>query len=198
MSTKADLKRTRMALQQERLNLKELALELARQRRQLTRERELVLVVLRAACERYGSTNWSEHERLDTILQDHLIEPLDRVTQRVSRQMSELDRRLTESEAARRVLVAQARAAPPAVQAAPPAPPPPPSPRPLRPTVVPPIEHRCVVVRAQLRDESGYRATCICGYRTSCERTEAMATLEGERHVERLTTTSGEVRRDTR
>lgn len=60
------------------------------------------------------------------------------------------------------------------------------SPRPLRPTPLPTIEHRLVVVPAQDRTRRGYGARCTCGWVSAVEATEEGALLAAGAHDARM------------
>lgn len=157
MSSKAELKRVRMSLERERLRLNDDKLQIEKARRALTRERAEAVAALRVLCERYGDNAWDDETALATIIEIHLGRPLAR-------------------------LVIDVRAATDA--------PPPPArvvaPAPLRPTPVPSITHRCLIVDADDRGVLGRRATCVCGWRSAVERDERSAILAGERHRDRF------------
>lgn len=192
MTTKADIKRVRLSLQAERLNLRQLALELNEQRRAITRERAIVIAVLRIACERHGDNDWSEDQPLDRIIQEHLLAPVERKIDRRARRIGDLTRQLAESEASARVTARVTPAPQPATARHDP---PRPVPRPLRPTPVPIQEHRCVVVRAQDRSGLGHRARCLCGWASATVPDQAVAARDGDLHAQRFAPIHGRERR---
>jgi hypothetical protein len=125
----------------------------------MERERLMAVVALRELCERYGDNSWTDETALATIIEVHLGRPLARLA---------ADRRpeamAYESRGDRLA----------------------PAPAPLRPTVVPTITHRCLIVDADDRGVPGKRATCTCGWRSAVERDERSAILAGERHRDRF------------
>lgn len=59
------------------------------------------------------------------------------------------------------------------------------APRPLRPSVVPVQQHRCMVVDWQIGLDIGHRATCLCGWNSSPSLDEGQALRDGNHHEQR-------------
>lgn len=179
MSGKAEERRVRQSLDRQRLKLKEEQIQLIQERRELRRERTDALVWLRMLTERYGNSSWTDETPLAMVLEQHLNDPLtatlDSLMRRYHKLQSDLAQALSE-------LQQRPQAADQAPQAAPIATPSRP-PQPLRPSAVPEQQHRSMVVRSQLRGDPGFRATCICGWRSAQETTEQMAIVSGDRHA---------------
>jgi hypothetical protein len=166
--TKANDRRVKTALERTRLALKAEQLEIEKRRREQSREREQALPMLRLLCGLYGDNDWSDELPLAQILEDHLATPLAAQMADVRHYVDELKRRLGRAEASQRVKPPEA-----------------PAPTPIRPDLAPQPEHRCIVVASELRGQRGYRATCICSWRSPHESTKSMAVLDGERHAQR-------------
>jgi hypothetical protein len=174
MVTKANDRRVKASLERTRLALKTEQLEIEKRRREQSREREQALPMLRLLCGLYGDNDWPDETPLAEILEHHLAVPLGVHMNEIRGYVAELQKNLGVS---RRKSRASTTPSPDTAAAQ--------RPTPIRPTVVPQPEHRCIVVASELRGQRGYRATCICNWRSPHEATESMATLDAERHARR-------------
>jgi hypothetical protein len=173
LSTKANDRRVKTALERTRLALKAEQLDIEKRRREQSRERELALPVLRLLCGLYGDNDWPDETPLPEILEGHLAAPLGAQMTQIRAYVSGLQQDLAR---ARHVNPRKPPETPENPREVP-------TPTPLRPTLVPQQEHRVKVVPAELRGERGFRAACVCGWRSPLQAAEATALVLSEAHI---------------
>lgn len=185
--------RTRVKLHERKIELEAAEKELQREREQLRRERRDTIALLHLLCERFGKSDWSDETPVHEILELHLIGPLTPALER-----------LLELPPEQRVALSQPQApVQPSQVPQPPSLPPPPAPRTLpppprllRPTALPQIVHKLLIVPAQDRIRQGFAARCTCGWTSTILSSEPQAREIGDRHVLRMAAVAPGPRRE--
>jgi hypothetical protein len=167
--TKQADRRIKQSLERERLRLKDEALALDKRRREINRERDEVIVLLRVLCERWGDNDWLDDLPLAEIIAEHLEAPL-------VEHLAEVHRRLDTLQGA----VSKVQEPPARPHQAPPVARPAPPPAPGEPV------HRVLVTSARGTRIDGWRANCTCSWRTGVCMNEDDAIRLGQEHEEML------------
>jgi hypothetical protein len=160
--TKASERKIRQSLERQRVKLEERKLELSESQRAVARERE----------------TW-RRERTEVVALLQLL------TERFGLPSPDPDAPLA-------TLLERLLSLAPQPQTVPNTPPPgrvsatSPSPRPLRPTPLPVVEHKLLVVPAQDRTRQGYGARCVCGWISAVLVNESAALVAAQQHADRM------------
>lgn len=191
MSTKADIKRQRSAIDRQRLHLEREAVVLERQRLGLEQERRRVVSLLRIVCERFGDNDWAEGDDLEEILRAHLAQPLNARISELLARLAELQQSARDVDRREPAVVVEASSEPTAR----------PAPAPERAIArrqdAPATRHSVITIRDQDRHRGlvGYRSTCVCTWRSPIEERRAAADRAGDEHTGRIVNHNPGVRR---